>query len=358
MPRVWQGYPWLMNSEPSALAPLPSLPSFRDRADRLRDLITTGYYMGAVMATKMRQQILNPLGVPGNEALLQTVQMFFVNDHPAISFAYLAPPNIAYIAHLRDKGDKGAEEEELPQQLIRFMDNCAYRTVIYASFGTSVRNLTQFTWIHQYYQHINNLEACVILKSEPGVGHFNKETVLPVSWVPQRALLASGRLSFFLSHCGNNGRIEAILSLVPMLCIPLVGDQLNSAQLVKNKAFGVLLRKEDLSFGNLKNAVLEIKEKREVFVRNMERARDIIRNEPGTGKQRIEFYVKYLVEHGNLNYLKNNVISQQSTVEILNLDILAVFLFGFLTVASLVLFLIILVIKVLISFCRIKVKSE
>ena len=65
--------------------------------------------------------------------------------------------------------------------------------------------------------------------------------VHPVDWVDQRALLAHPRLHAFITHCGMNSLNEAAQSGVPVVGIPLFGDQLFNAALMQHKGIGVYL---------------------------------------------------------------------------------------------------------------------
>ena len=66
---------------------------------------------------------------------------------------------------------------------------------------------------------------------------------MAMGWVPQVDLLASGKLDLFISHCGNNGRIELSYYNVPVLCVQLFADQLLNSEIIKFKKFGDSLLK-------------------------------------------------------------------------------------------------------------------
>lgn len=51
------------------------------------------------------------------------------------------------------------------------------------------------------------------------------------SFVPQKALLQSPLIKFFLSHCGSGGLAESLYFGVPIICMPQMVDQFANADM-------------------------------------------------------------------------------------------------------------------------------
>ncbi|VDO97925.1 unnamed protein product [Heligmosomoides polygyrus] len=51
------------------------------------------------------------------------------------------------------------------------------------------------------------------------------------NWLPQKDLLAGGRVKLFITHCGMNSIQEALLFGVPMVTVPLFADQVRRSHL-------------------------------------------------------------------------------------------------------------------------------
>ena len=157
----------------------------------------------------------------------------FINDHPAFSFPFLSPPNTFYLGlfTLEDRPLK-----PLPQDYQEFLANCPHKHTALVSFGSYLQDITTFSGTPTILKTLRKMDVCVIVKSEVDLSvkfDLPAEKFLHRSWIPQKDLLGSGRLDFFISHCGNNGRMEAIYYNVPVLCIPLFGDQYYNGRLVE-----------------------------------------------------------------------------------------------------------------------------
>lgn len=64
------------------------------------------------------------------------------------------------------------------------------------------------------------------------------------------------RIKLFFSHCGLNSVIEAAKSGVPMLCLPLFGDQFYNAEALYQHGAAEILDKDNIS-GDILRRTLE-----------------------------------------------------------------------------------------------------
>ena len=82
--------------------------------------------------------------------------------------------------------------------------------------------------------------------------------VMYMSWIPQNDLLGHENTKIFITHCGDKGQFEALYHAVPMIGLPVFGDQPYSAVRIVRKGFGIKLNVVDFTPEMLRSAIQEI----------------------------------------------------------------------------------------------------
>ena len=200
----------LLNSEPSALISITKKATWSDKIDLFYNL------MGSINFCNGFNAIVADRGVTLEE-LMKKQEMHFILGHPALSFAYLTPPNFRYLGFFTMKEHI---PNALPEPMLNFMDGCGDRPIIYMSFGSFLPDPARLPWLKDFFHHLLKTKVCVLLKAYP---ESREELSLPLDrvyiqhWMPQKDILSHQKIKFFLSHCGNNGRLEAIYFNTPIL---------------------------------------------------------------------------------------------------------------------------------------------
>ncbi|CAN1259651.1 Scopoletin glucosyltransferase [Linum perenne] len=125
------------------------------------------------------------------------------------------------------------------QEVIKWLDSKPTGSVLYISFGSEVGPTPE-----EYSQLSNALEAsnqpfiwAIQLKPTNRPNHgldkrVNDRGLIIHGWAPQLLILTHRSTAAFLSHCGWNSTVEAIMRGVPILAWPIRGDQYHNAKLV------------------------------------------------------------------------------------------------------------------------------
>ena len=312
-------YPLLASSHPGIIfdTNLDKKPSFALRLRKILGLMRTVKFFSA--RSKYLKPNLDKYGVTSEEAK-STIQLFLINDHIAFSYPSYLPPyalNVGAMKYL------DYEPKPLPYNLQRFMES-GTGPLIYMSFGTYLE--PNYKWTQILFSALGKMNIKVILKLKDISVSLSKN-FMAMGWVPQLDLLASGKLDLFISHCGNNGRIESSYYKVPVLCVPLFADQLLNSEIIKFKKFGdSLLKEEIVDEKTVIDKVEYMLESKNKFKSNLEAMSYIVKNDPARAKDKLLFYVDYLEKFGNLDFLHNHILRKQYFWEISNLDVFGVIL--------------------------------
>ena len=311
--------PTLVTSQPSLVFTrgFHHSPSIMERLSGLKNAIR--FFPFTQAGPQALQPVLERFGFSSPEDVKDSIKLFLTNDHPAFTFPFLRSPNDIPVGCANLLGSK-RHPVKFPPHITKFLKESAGKDVVYVSFG-SYCEMNGVSWFLELMSILIKLDLRIIVK----VGHnFNTEfpsSVLPLSWAPQKDLLKSGKLKLFVSHCGNNGRLETSFYNVPVLCIPQFADQPLNSEIIRLNGFGEKLMKEEIP-SRAKEVVSKMIANYETYHEKMKIASDIVENEPGNVKENLIFYVEHVAKHKNVDYLVNKAIKQQSLVETYNLDII------------------------------------
>lgn len=96
------------------------------------------------------------------------------------------------------------------------------------------------------------------MKWESPVMYGRPDNVLISQWLPQEDILAHPSTLLFISHCGFGGVVEAKYHKVPIIGIPLFGDQAGNAARIVEEGWGVQIELASFSEKLLQDAIAEI----------------------------------------------------------------------------------------------------
>jgi zeaxanthin glucosyltransferase len=129
------------------------------------------------------------------------------------------------------------------------------RPLIYTSFGTAFG--TRLADLRAIAEACSSLPVQLVISLggfEPGSEHngFLGNPIV-VRYAPQRALLS--RASLAITHAGLNTALEALSLGVPLLALPIAGDQFGVAARIRYHGTGLTLGRKQRSVEQLKTAI-------------------------------------------------------------------------------------------------------
>ncbi|VDD91822.1 unnamed protein product [Enterobius vermicularis] len=133
------------------------------------------------------------------------------------------------------------------------------------SFGsvTKLENMPK-ALVKIFLQTFANLNYTVIWQtnSKPeklDIGPLPSNVIL-IKWVPLKVLLGHPNLLYFITHGGINTVNEIIWFGVPIIAIPLQGDQPSNTQRLIELKIGLLLQVDDIWRGQLANVIKDMED--------------------------------------------------------------------------------------------------
>ena len=328
-----QNLPMFLCSEPGLAIQIfnGEKPGFWQRLYAMYNLMSGGTKLQYAIE-KMLQPIYDKYGIESTQVLEGRIQLFILNDHPAFSFPYLTPNNVVQVG-----GSSLKEGKPITGDFKVFVEKQT-GPIVLVSMGTYL-DLVWLKWHTTLLEVLEESKLSVILKVNADTAHKLpklSERFYTSSWIPQRDLLASGKIKLFISHCGNNGKIETIFYKVPVLCTPVFAEQVINGESVQYRGFGEMILPSKMTNVNLKKMLDKMIQEYDKYHTQMSKAVDIFLTEPASGKETMLYYLNLLLNHRNLDYLVNQIIKQQNFIEMYHLDLI----FVVILITALVLYLI------------------
>ena len=221
--------------------------------------------------------------------LVANCMLVLLDVDPLLDYPKPQMPHEIFIGGLSTKPAKS-----LPKELEDFM-NSAPEGVIVMSFGSIGFEIDPQT-LMEFLKAFGKIKQRIIWKyvEEPKGLPSN---VKVLSWMPQNDLLGHPNAKMFITHCGNNGQMEALYHGVPMIGFPLFSDQLYNCKRLNYHNYGVCLNPVDFKADDLIRAVNVIMQSN-TYRENIQKASQIFHDSPMTPQERALYWVEHVLKFG------------------------------------------------------------
>ncbi|CAH0555382.1 unnamed protein product [Brassicogethes aeneus] len=230
--------------------------------------------------------------------LMYSAELMLLNSDPSVGDNFES--NRATI----EIGGFHIKEKPLPEQLQRFLDT-AEEGVILFSLGSNVKSTDlSIEKIQDILNVFAALKQRVIWKFEDLDMIEVPNNIIVSKWVPQTDILAHRNMIVFITHGGILSTTESIFYGVPMIGIPLFGDQrMNVARSVKN-GHTIHLPLRDLNAETLQTAIDEILNNPK-YQANARKRSNILRDKPILPIELAMFWIEHVLRHDGIDYLRS-----------------------------------------------------
>ncbi|XP_023949313.1 UDP-glucosyltransferase 2 [Bicyclus anynana] len=259
------------------------------------------------------------LTLPSYDEAVYNGSFMFINSHPSIGTPFRLPQSAKYIAgyHI-DRTVK-----PLPKDLQKLMDEAKYG-VIYFSMGSNWKSADMSENMKKtLLDMFAKLKQTVIWKFEEDLDKVPANVQL-VKWAPQLAILAHPNLKFFITHGGQLSTTEAIHFGVPVIGIPIAGDQYVNMRSVAKKGFGIAITLAEDMADHIYVAIQKMLESNKYKAKAKELS-FIYHNRNQQPGDELVFWIEHVVATGGASHLKSPALSVPCYQK-MHLDILVVLL--------------------------------
>ncbi|XP_038217900.1 UDP-glucosyltransferase 2-like [Zerene cesonia] len=231
--------------------------------------------------------------MPGFEEVFdEYVHMLILNEHQIWAENHPVPPNILFVGGIHQ-----APDMTLPSDLQNYLDT-SKAGVIYISFGTNVRTkVLSLETVKLMAKVFSELPYDVLWKWDEDELPGRSGNVKISKWLPQAQLLKHPNIKLFVTQGGLQSTDEAINAAVPVIGIPMLGDQwYNTEKYVRHK-IGLQLDIHSLTEETFKSGITTVIENNS-YKENILRLRTLMQDHPIKPLDLAIWWTEYILRHG------------------------------------------------------------
>ncbi|KAM6396578.1 UDP-glucuronosyltransferase 1A9-like isoform 5-T5 [Pluvialis apricaria] len=124
-----------------------------------------------------------------------------------------------------------------------------------------------------------------------------------VKWLPQNDLLAHPKTRAFITHGGSHGVYEGICNAVPMVLMPLFGDQMDNAKRVETRGAGLTLNILEMTSEDISTALKAVINDKK-YKENIKRLSDLHLDRPIHPLDLAVHWVEFVMRHKGAPHLR------------------------------------------------------
>uniref|UniRef100_A0A8C4PRI4 UDP-glucuronosyltransferase n=1 Tax=Equus asinus TaxID=9793 RepID=A0A8C4PRI4_EQUAS len=188
------------------------------------------------------------------------------------------------------------------QELEEFVQSSGKDGVVVFTLGSMIQNLTEekSSMIASALAQIPQKVLWRYTGKKPDTLGPNTQLY---DWIPQNDLLGHPQTRAFITHCGTNGIYEAIYHGVPMVGIPVFGDQFGNIARVKAKGAAVEVDLHAMTTSDLLNALKTVINNPS-YKENAMRLSRIHHDQPMKPLDRAVFWIEFVMCHKGAKHLR------------------------------------------------------
>uniref|UniRef100_A0A8U7M5H5 glucuronosyltransferase n=1 Tax=Corvus moneduloides TaxID=1196302 RepID=A0A8U7M5H5_CORMO len=219
------------------------------------------------------------------------LRLEFVLDYPRPLM-----PNIIPI------GGVNCAHKELPQEFEAMVNASGEHGVVVFSLGSMVSEIPMKKAM-EIAEALGTVPQTVLWRYTGKAPPNLPKNVKLVKWLPQNDLLAHPKTRAFITHGGSHGVYEGICNAVPMVLMPLFGDQMDNAKRVESRGAGLTLNILEMTSNDISTALKAVINDKK-YKENIQRLSDLHLDRPIHPLDLAVHWVEFVMRHKGAPHLR------------------------------------------------------
>ncbi|KAG9463067.1 hypothetical protein GDO78_022512 [Eleutherodactylus coqui] len=295
---------------PNSPAYLPAFASqFTDRMNFLQRVQNTLMYIGSYVVEGKIQAIFDSISErhfpdgfrPSLRDLYQKAELWIYNVDFSIEFARPLLPHVQCFSGLRAK-----PANQVSQDVEDFIAESGDSGFIVVTMGSMISTIPIMDLVKEMNLAFANILQKVIWRYN--ASHWQEDLKLApnvrlMDWVNQNDLLGHPKIRLLVTHGGMNSLNEAVYHGVPVLGIPLFGDQFDNLVRIKAKLMGEYISPLEIKSKNFADLIRKIVENKSYKTSAMKQS-VIMRSRPFPPDRQLLGWVEHIIQSGGGGHLR------------------------------------------------------
>ncbi|XP_011865659.1 PREDICTED: UDP-glucuronosyltransferase 2B20-like isoform X4 [Vollenhovia emeryi] len=258
--------------------------------------------------------------LPKLKEIAQQSQALLVNTHSSIHGSRPQLPNVVEIGgiHIQFKINP------LPKDIAKFLDD-AHEGVLYFNFGSMIKMSSMpREKLDAILKVIDSIPRKTIMKWETDELPYKLDNVMLKKWLPQFDVINHPNVKCYLGHGGLLGLSESVYVGLPMVLVPMFGDQFHNAAGVQTRGAAVVIEYNNLNEQSFRHALDQVFNDSS-YRENAQRLSKAYRDRPATPLETAVWWTEY-VARGNGRFYFRSEGADLPWYQSLLIDVVLVFI--------------------------------
>ncbi|NWR78672.1 UD11 glucuronosyltransferase, partial [Centropus unirufus] len=214
-------------------------------------------------------------------------------------FEYPRPimPNMVYIGGINCK-----QKQHLSKEFEAIVNASGEHGIVVFSLGSMVSEIPMKK-AEEIAKALGSVPQTVLWRYTGPVPSNLPKNVKLRKWLPQNDLLAHPKTRAFITHGGSHGVYEGICNAVPMLLMPLFGDQMDNAKRVESRGAGLTLNILEMTSDDISTALKAVINDKK-YKENIKRLSDLHLDRPIHPLDLAVHWVEFVMRHKGAPHLR------------------------------------------------------
>ncbi|XP_063069608.1 UDP-glucuronosyltransferase-like isoform X6 [Engraulis encrasicolus] len=224
-------------------------------------------------------------------------------------------PNMIMIGKI-----KAGEPKPLPQEVEEFVSGSGEAGFVIFTLGSMVSQMPEKK-AHEFFEAFRQIPQRVVWRYTGPVPENAPKNVKLMKWLPQNDLLGHPKVRAFITHGGSHGIYEGICHGVPMVMLPLFGDQPDNAQRMVSRGVAEALSITDVTSEKLLTALNKVINDKS-YKEKMEKLSAVHNDRPIEPLDLAVFWTEFVMRHKGAEHLRP-AAHELNWVQYHSLDVMA-----------------------------------